>query len=148
MRAIRGARSDMIVPPSMRAKGYVVSEDEALLGIFEHSRSFFASLGYANEVVLQKDKEGIAPDAVSAVIPRAAIYMPFADLVDIGKEIERLRSEEKRLEGELARSGGMLNNEKFVSRAPQAKIDAEKEKLEKYSQMMEQVKARLAQLLG
>ena len=148
VRAIRGVRSDMNVPPSKRAKVYVVSEDEALLGIFEHSRSFFASLGYANEVVLQKDKEGIAPDAVSAVIPRAAIYMPFADLVDIGKEIERLRSEEKRLEGELARSGGMLNNEKFVSRAPQAKIDAEKEKLEKYSQMMEQVKARLAQLLG
>lgn len=99
-------------------------------------------------MVLQKDKEGIAPDAVSAVIPRAAIYMPFADLVDISKEIERLRGEEKRLEGELARSNGMLNNEKFVSRAPQAKIDAEKEKLEKYSQMMEQVKARLAQLLG
>lgn len=138
----------MNVPPSKRAKVYVVSEDEALLGIFEHSRSFFASLGYANEVVLQKDKEGIAPDAVSAVIPRAAIYMPFADLVDISKEIERLRGEEKRLEGELARSNGMLNNEKFVSRAPQAKIDAEKEKLEKYSQMMEQVKARLAQLLG
>ncbi len=148
VRAIRGVRSDMNVPPSKRAKVYVVSEDEALLGIFEHSRSFFASLGYANEVVLQKDKEGIAPDAVSAVIPRAAIYMPFADLVDIGKEIERLRGEEKRLEGELARSDGMLNNEKFVSRAPQAKIDAEKEKLEKYSQMMEQVKARLAQLLG
>ena len=148
VRAIRGVRSDMNVPPSKRAKVYVVSEDEALLGIFEHSRSFFASLGYANEVVLQKDKEGIAPDAVSAVIPRAAIYMPFADLVDIGKEIERLRGEEKRLEGELARSYGMLNNEKFVSRAPQAKIDAEKEKLEKYSQMMEQVKARLAQLLG
>ena len=148
VRAIRGVRSDMNVPPSKRAKVYVVSEDEALLGIFEHSRSFFASLGYANEVVLQKDKEGIAPDAVSAVIPRAAIYMPFADLVDISKEIERLRGEEKRLEGELARSNGMLNNEKFVSRAPQAKIDAEKEKLEKYSQMMEQVKARLAQLLG
>ena len=83
VRAIRGVRSDMNVPPSKRAKVYVVSEDEALLGIFEHSRSFFASLGYANEVVLQKDKEGIAPDAVSAVIPRAAIYMPFADLVDI-----------------------------------------------------------------
>ena len=141
-------RSSMNVPPSKKATVYVVSEDEGLLRIFEHSRSFFASLGYANEVVLQKDKEGIAPDAVSAVIPRAAIYMPFADLVDIGKEIERLRGEEKRLEGELARSYGMLNNEKFVSRAPQAKIDAEKEKLEKYSQMMEQVKARLAQLLG
>ena len=138
----------MNVPPSKKAKVYVVSEDEALLEIFEHSKSFFATLGYANEVLLQKDREGIASDAVSAVIPKAAIYMPFADLVDIEKEIERLKGEEKRLEGELARSNGMLNNEKFVSRAPQAKIDAERAKLEKYNQMMEQVKARLAQLLG
>ena len=72
--------------------------------------------------------------------------MPFADLVDIDKEIERLQGEEKRLAGELARSNGMLNNEKFVSRAPEAKIAEEKAKLQKYTQMMEQVKARLAQL--
>ena len=72
--------------------------------------------------------------------------MPFADLVDIEKEIERLQGEEKRLAGELARSNGMLNNEKFVSRAPEAKIAEEKAKLQKYTQMMEQVKTRLAQL--
>ena len=72
--------------------------------------------------------------------------MPFAELVDIEKEAERLRAEEKRLAGELARSNGMLNNEKFVSRAPEAKIAEEKAKLEKYTQMMEQVKTRLAQL--
>ena len=62
------------------------------------------------------------------------------------REIERLQGEEKRLAGELARSNGMLNNEKFVSRAPEAKIAEEKAKLQKYTQMMEQVKARLAQL--
>ena len=96
--------------------------------------------------MLQKDKTGIAGDAVSAVVPGAVIYMPFADLVDIEKEIERLQGEEKRLAGELARSNGMLNNEKFVSRAPEAKIAEEKAKLQKYTQMMEQVKTRLAQL--
>ena len=74
--------------------------------------------------------------------------MPFAELVDIAKEIERLKAEEKRLNGELARSNGMLKNEKFLSRAPQDKIDQEKAKLEKYTQMMEQVKNRLAQLEG
>ncbi len=68
-------------------------------------------------------------------------------MVDIEKEIERLKAEEKRLNGELARSNGMLNNEKFVSRAPEAKIAEERAKLEKYTQMMEQVKARLAQLV-
>ena len=146
VRAIRGVRTAMNVPPSKKATVYVVSEDQRLLGIFEHSKSFFATLGYAGEVMLQMDKTGIAEDAVSAVIPGAVIYMPFADLVDIDKEIERLQGEEKRLAGELARSNGMLNNEKFVSRAPEAKIAEEKAKLQKYTQMMEQVKARLAQL--
>ena len=146
VRAIRGVRSSMNVPPSKKATVYVVSEDEGLLRIFEHSKSFFATLGYAGEVILQKNKDGIADDAVSAVIHRAVIYMPFADLVDIEKEIERLKGEEKRLAGELARSRGMLGNEKFVSRAPEAKIAEERAKLEKYEQMMEQVKLRLAQL--
>lgn len=146
VRAIRGVRSSMNVPPSKKATVYVVSEDEGLLRIFEHSRSFFATLGYAGEVILQKNKDGIADDAVSAVIHRAVIYMPFADLVDIEKEIDRLKGEEKRLAGELARSRGMLGNEKFVNRAPEAKIAEERAKLEKYEQMMEQVRLRLAQL--
>ena len=81
------------------------------------------------------------------MIHKAVIYIPFAELVDVEKEIERLRAEEKRLNGELARSNGMLNNEKFISRAPEAKIAEERAKLEKYTQMMEQVKARLAQLV-
>ena len=146
VRAIRNVRTSMNVPPSKKATVYVVSEDDAVLKIFENSRSFFASLGYAGEVILQKDKAGIGEDAVSAVIHKAVIYMPFAELVDIEKEVQRLKTEEKRLEGELKRSHAMLGNEKFVSKAPQAKIDEEKAKLEKYTQMMAQVKERLAQL--
>ena len=146
VRAIRNVRTSMNVPPSKKAKVYVVSENEELLQIFEHSKVFFATLGYASEVFLQKDKTGIAEDAVSAVIPQAAIYMPFAELVDIAKEIERLEKEEERLTKELARVNGMLANEKFVGKAPAAKIEEEKAKQAKYSQMMEQVKERLAQL--
>ena len=146
VRAIRNVRTSMNVPPSKKAKVYVVSENEELLQIFEHSKVFFATLGYASEIFLQKDKTGIAEDAVSAVIPQAAIYMPFAELVDIAKEIERLEKEEERLTKELARVNGMLANEKFVSKAPEAKIEEEKAKQAKYSQMMEQVKERLAQL--
>ena len=146
VRAIRNVRTGMNVPPSKKAQVYVVSEDEEVRGIFENGRIFFATLGYASEVHVQADKAGIGEDAVSAVIHKAVIYMPFAELVDIEKEIERLKKEEERLTKELARVNGMLGNEKFVSRAPQAKIDEEKGKLKKYSEMMEQVKERLAQL--
>ena len=146
VRAIRNVRTAMNVPPSKKARVYVVSEQQGLLDMFETSRVFFTMLGYASEVVLQKDKSGIAGDAVSAVIPQAVIYMPFAELVDITKEIERLRKEQENLQKELARVRGMLGNERFVSKAPQAKIEEEKAKLEKYTQMMEQVEARLDQL--
>ena len=74
--------------------------------------------------------------------------MPFAEMVDIEKEVERLKKEEERLKKELARSNGMLNNEKFMSKAPEAKVAEERAKLEKYEQMMEQVKLRLKQLQG
>ena len=146
VRAIRNVRISMNVPPSRKAKVFVVTEDADLTDIFENSRVFFSTLASASEVVIQKDKTGIGEDAVSAVIPKAAIYMPFAELVDIEKETERLKKEEERLTKELARVNGMLANEKFVSKAPQAKIDEEKAKLQKYTEMMEQVKTRLAQL--
>ena len=146
VRAIRNVRTSMNVPPSKKAKVYVVSDNEEILGIFEHSRVFFATLGYAGEVALQKDKAGIADDAVSAVTSQAASYMPFAELVDLDKEIERLEKEEEKLAKELSRVTGMLSNEKFVSKAPEAKIAEERSKLEKYTQMMAQVQERLIQL--
>ena len=145
VKGIRNVRAEMNVPPSKKATVIVVSEKESVRKIFETSRVFFATLGYASEVVIQENKEGIDKDAVSSVITDGAIYMPFAELVDIDKEIERLKKEEKRLEGELKRSEGMLNNPNFVGKAPVAKIAEEKEKLAKYQGMMAQVKERLAQ---
>ena len=146
VRGIRTVRTSMNVPNSKKATVYVVSENARIREIFEHGKVFFAALGFASEVIVQADKTGIADDAVSALLPEAAIYMPLQELVDIEKEKERLHKEEKRLEGELNRVNGMLNNEKFVSRAPEAKIQEERAKLEKYTQMMSQVKERLAQL--
>ena len=148
VRGIRNVRTQMQVAPSRKAKVYVVSENDGILAAFTEGRLFFASLAYASEVVIQKDKQGIESDAVSVVIPGATLYIPFAELVDIAQEIARLEKEEKRLQGELARVNGMLNNEKFISKAPEAKIAEEKEKLEKYTQMMEQVQLRLKQLKG
>ncbi|MBD5550003.1 MAG: valine--tRNA ligase [Lachnospiraceae bacterium] len=146
VRGIRNVRTSMNVAPSRKAAVYVVSEKEEIKEAFTEGKLFFASLAYASEVMIQDDKTGIADDAVSVVIPGAVLYMPFAELVDLKQEKERLQKEEKRLAGELARVNGMLKNEKFLAKAPEAKIAEEKAKLEKYTQMMEQVKERLAQL--
>lgn len=146
VRGIRNIRTEMNVAPSRKAQVYVVSQKEEILRIFTEGKLFFASLAYASEVSLQHNKDGIAEDAVSVVIPNATLYIPFAELVDISQEIERLTKEEKRLQQELSRVNGMLGNERFISKAPESKILEEKEKLEKYTQMMEQVKLRLQQL--
>ena len=146
VKGIRNVRGEMNVPPSKKAKVIVVTADASVRETFEKNRVFFATLGFASEVVIQEDKTGIEQDAVSVVIDKGTIYMPFAELVDVAKEIEHLRKEEKRLAGELKRSEGMLGNPNFVNKAPASKIEEEKAKLEKYEGMMAQVKERLSQL--
>ena len=146
VRGIRNVRTEMNVAPSKKAKVFVVSENQDIISAFTDGKLFFAALAYASEVAVQKEKEGIGEDAVSVVIANATLYIPFAELVDIHQEMERLQKEEKRLAGELSRVNGMLSNEKFLSKAPEAKIAEERAKLQKYTQMMEQVKERLAQL--
>ena len=89
---------------------------------------------------------GIADDAVSVVISGANIYMPFSDLVDIEQEKVRLSKEQDRLNSEIKRAEGMLANEKFISKAPKAKVDEEKEKLAKYRQMLDEVIKQIEKL--
>ena len=146
IRGVRNVRAEMNVAPSRKAGVYVVCENEALRSGFEGMKSSAAPLMSASEIVVQATKEGIGEDAVSVVVTDAVVYLPLAELVDFAQEIERLTKEEEKLKKELARVNGMLSNEKFISKAPEAKINEEKAKLEKYTQMMEQVQERLAGL--
>ena len=146
VRGIRNVRTEMNVAPGKKTAVYVVSESGEVRGIFEEGRQFFQALAAASELTVQADKSSIGDSAVSVVIPNATVYIPFEELVDIAQEIERLQKEKKRLEGELARVQGMLGNEKFMSKAPKQKVDEERAKLEKYTQMKAQVEERLSQL--
>ncbi len=143
VKGIRNVRTEMNVLPSRKATVIVVSDSSEVREIFTASKIFFATLGFANEVLVQSDKTGIPEDAVSTVIAGAVIYIPFADLVDIEKEIERLQKEKARLEGELKRVNGMLANPSFVNKAPESKLAEERAKLDKYNDMMKQVSERL-----
>lgn len=145
-RGIRNIRAEMNVPNNRRTKVFIVSENEALLkGIGELTESV-KPLMSANEIIPETEKKDVADDAVSVVVPEAAVYLPLEDLVDFEQEMERLKKEEERLTKEIARARGMLSNEKFVSKAPEAKVQAEKEKLEKYTQMLAQVQERMTGL--
>ena len=146
VKGVRNLRTEMDVPPSRKAKIFIVAENAALRDSFELTKEAYANLAGASEVMVQQDKTGIGEDAVSVVIPGATLYLPLEDLVDFEKEKERLLKEQARLEKELARSKGMLSNEKFLSKAPEAKVQEEKDKLAGYEQMMAQVKERLAQM--
>ncbi len=147
VRAIRNIRSEMNVAPSKKATVFIVTAKEELKAVFEASIGFFATLASASNVIVQSDKTGIADDAVSVVIHDAVIYIPFAELVDIEKEIERLEKEKTKLEAEIKRASGMLANPKFVDKAPAAKVEEEKAKLQKYTETLGQVKERLSQLV-
>ena len=146
VRAIRNVRTGMNVAPSRKAKVFVVSKDADIRKTFEDGKLFFQSLSYASDVEIREEKGDIADDAVSVVIAGAICYLPFEDLVDIKQEIERLKKEQERLNAEISRSNGMLSNERFLSKAPEAKVREEKEKLEKYKNMLDEVTAHLEKL--
>ena len=124
VRGMRQLRTDMDVPPSKKAAIHIVAEDADVRATFDEITPIFATLAGATDVIVQADKLGIGDDAVSAVIPDATLFVPLEDLVDFEKEKERLTKEKEKLEKELARSRGMLSNEKFMSKAPEAKVEA------------------------
>ncbi len=146
VRAVRTVRTDMDVPPSRKAKLFIVAEDEAVRKVFEENQEVYVNLASTSAIFVQSDRSGIGENAVSVVIADATAYLPLEDLVDFAKERERLTKERQKLEKELARSRGMLSNEKFLANAKPEKVQAEQEKLAKYEQMMVQVVEHLAQL--
>ena len=146
VKGVRNVRTEMDVPPSRKAKLFIVSENTDLCATFENNKEVYVNLAFTNEIAVQTDKTGISDNAVSVVIPGAVVYLPLEDLVDFEKEKERLTKEKEKLEKELARSRGMLSNERFLSNAKPEKVQEEKDKLAKYEQMMAQVEERLAQM--
>ena len=147
IRAIRNIRAEMDVAPSRKANVIIVSERKETRDLFANNSVYIERLAAASKVTVREDKGGIPSDAVSAVIEGAQIYIPMEELLDIEKEIERLEREKERLEKELERVNGKLSNKGFVEKAPAEVVDAEKEKLKKYQDMMAKVQERLKSLV-
>ncbi len=143
---VRNRRAEMNVAPSKKVDIYVGSADSEVRRIFENGKVFFAALASASDVVVEENTDDKGKDFVSIVIPGGVISIPFAELIDIEKEISRLSNEKKKLEGEVARVEKKLSNKGFIAKAPEKVINEEKAKGEKYKAMLESVEKQLSGL--
>ncbi len=151
VRGVRNIRTEMNVPNSKKAKVVISSENADVISELKASEESYFHLAGASEIDFVNTKEEtlsaeITEKSASFVMTDAVVFLPLSDLVDPVKERERLTKEKERLEKELARSKAMLSNEKFLSKAPEEKVNEEKEKLKKYEGMMKDVNDRLAAL--
>lgn len=149
IKAIRNLRAEMDVPANRKTKilllaGENISKDEALF--IKSCDIYFQRLAQASELEIITNDSIVPENAASLVTSDYKIFIPMEDLVDFEKEEARLTKEIERLEGEIKRAGGKLKNKNFTDKAPQKVVDAEKEKLEKYTTMIEQVRESLGKL--
>ena len=142
IKGLRNVRAEMNVPPSRKAKviAYISSDAKEA---FTNGVSYIEKLASASEVEFIEDKAVVPANAVSLVVKGGELFMPLLDLVDKDKELERLNKEVKKLEGEIERIDKKLGNQGFVAKAPEAVVNAEKEKRVKYVEMLEAVKVRI-----
>ena len=138
VRAIRNIKAEKAVAPSVKIKATVLADGEKA-DLLRKGESYLRNLGNITELTFAASKEDIPEDSVSAVIDGAEIYVPLDELVDYKEEFDRLTKEKTRLEGEVKRSNGMLSNPNFVNKAPEAKVQSEKDKLVVYEEMLDKV---------
>ncbi len=146
IKGIRNIRAEMNVVPSRKAKVIIVAGNEDVKAAMDEGRMYFERLASASEVVILTEKKGIPGDAVSVLMSDAEIYLPLEDLVDFGKELERLDKEKDNLEKELQRVRAKLGNQGFIGKAPKDVIEEERVKEKKYEEMLEKVLERINSL--
>ncbi|MDI6603855.1 MAG: valine--tRNA ligase [Thermoanaerobacteraceae bacterium] len=146
IKIIRNLRSEVNVSPAKKSRVIISTENEDMIDIFKDGENYILKLAGASEILIEHNKEFLPQKAVSGTVKDALILMPLEDLIDIDVEIKRLNDEKIKVLSEINRAEGMLKNKNFVSKAPEAVVNAEKEKLEKYKAMLENIKDRLQYL--
>ena len=141
---IRNVRNNMNIHPSKKADLIFVTKEYK--DAIEFSKEFLLKLCFGNSIKIQNNKEGISSNAISVLTDGIEVYIPFEDLVDIEEERQRLNTEKEKLEAEVTRASKMLSNPGFVNKAPEAKVQEEKAKLEKYKEMLATVEERLSKI--
>ena len=135
IKAIRNQRQTLNLGSKIRQDLIIYSSDENTRNFLEILKGQFVNLSKSGEIsIISEDKE--VEDAVSLIFNDFKIYIPLKNLIDYDKERKRLKDEIKKLESEIKRADGKLNNQGFVSKAPEAVVNEEREKLEKYKDLL------------
>ena len=136
IRAIRNRRAEMNVPPSKKAALYVLTTKPQ---VFAEGERFIQRLAYADQVtILEREPENL-DGMVTCTTADAKLYIPMGQLVDVAKELERIGKELEKARDNLASLESKLSNEKFVSRAPENVVNAEREKAQKARDLIAQL---------
>ncbi len=143
IKAVRARRSEMNVPPSRKAHLIIVTDKKAA---FEAGVSYIKKLAYASEVTVTAEAPASTDGMVSVVTDNARMFMPMAELVDLEKERARIQKELQNAEKQLAGQNAKLANENFVTRAPEAVVNVEREKKAKLEALIENLKISLEHL--
>ncbi len=143
IRSIRARRAEMNVPPSKKAQVILFTENRQA---YEAGSTFFAKLAYASEIQFVDAAPSNVEAMVSVVTKGAQVYMPMGELVDFEKEKARLEKEKAKVQKDIDFVMKKLNNEGFVAKAPAAVIAQEREKADKYQELMDKLNASLAAL--
>ena len=131
---IRNMRAELNVPNSKKAELIFVTMHYK--NLIESSTEFLKKLGFSENISIQENKNGISENAVSVITDGIELYIPLENLIDMEKEKQRKQEEKKKIEAEIERASKMLSNPGFINKAPATKIQEEKEKLEKYKEML------------
>ena len=134
---IRNIRSTKNIHPSKKAELIIVTEKyEKEL---EELKDVLLKLGFGDKLTLKAKKENIPENSIQIISEGIELYMPLEGLIDLEEEKKRIENEKKKLQAEIERCEKMLSNPGFMNKAPQAKIDEEKEKLTKYKEMLKKL---------
>ncbi|MFR6312881.1 class I tRNA ligase family protein, partial [Anaerofustis stercorihominis] len=145
LRTVRNARANMDIPPSKKADGYIFPSSKEMKEVFSSSKDILIKLASFKDINFidgEYDKE----ESLCVVVEGGKIFIPMGELIDREKEIERLKNEEKKLNGEISRLEKKLSNKNFTDKAPEKVVEGEREKLKKYQSLMEEVKESLIKL--
>ncbi len=142
---IRNIRTKMNVHPSKKSKLIFIVKPEDIEFI-QKSEGFIKKLGFSEEIEIKTEKQDIPQNAVNVVTPRIEVFIPFEDLVNIEEEKQRLEKEKSKILIEKEKTDKMLGNPGFLAKAPEAKVQEEKAKLEKFNEMIANIESRIKNL--